>query len=162
MLSAPSADRGSGLVAAEHLVIGLKRFEFVPAGAGCVIEAEAGCLVIHPGLAGGAGVAGDATVRRGLAVVEHHIGRRGEREPQAQGGSNRQGAEQGAGEESHHKGTGAALRGILAGMMGHSDLAAMYTDWTAVILLLLTAAPLAVVVATAAFFIRQQQKKPTR
>ncbi|MFQ6537922.1 hypothetical protein [Aphanothece stagnina] len=52
--------------------------------------------------------------------------------------------------------------GMRAGMMAEQCLAAMYTDWTAVILLLLTAVPLAVVVATAAFFIRQQKKKPTR
>ncbi len=45
-------------------------------------------------------------------------------------------------------------------MMGPaSAIAAMYTDWTAVILLLLTAAPLAVVVATAGFFIWRQKRQ---
>jgi hypothetical protein len=45
-------------------------------------------------------------------------------------------------------------------MMDPADaLAAMYTDWTAVILLLLTAAPLAVVVATAGFFIWRQKRQ---
>lgn len=65
---------GSGAVAPEHVVIGLEGLELIPARAGGIEQAEAGSLIVQQRVAGGAGVAADASIGRGMSIIEHHIG----------------------------------------------------------------------------------------